>query len=456
MKLFSRSIEPYLDSWKQDPSRKPLILRGARQTGKTTVVQKFAKNYTQYISVNLEKYEDKKIFDEERPLHSLLDELFFIRNMRRTEETLIFIDEIQQSQRAVMLLRYFYEEYPQYHIIAAGSLLEQTIDMHSAFPVGRVTYAYIHPVSFSEFLEAIGETVPLQAYNTVPIPDYAYQKLLSLFHRYVLIGGMPEAVKIYAETRDLNLVSAIYTNLLSAYADDVEKYSKKIQQNSVIHHLFSTMFRMPCQRITYNRYGNSLYGSRQVKEAFQHLEKAMLCRVLYPITSTEIPLLQNLRKKPRLHLLDTGLCCHLMGIQKELISIQDLSNASRGNIAEHIVGQELIATSYTELDNLNFWVREKSQSSAEIDYIFQYENHLIPVEVKSGSVGTLKSLFQYMDRTDHHIAVRLYRGKFSKDALTTQNGKNFKLLNIPYFHAAKIREYITGEGFGVRPHSQNI
>jgi uncharacterized protein len=134
-----------------------------------------------------------------------------------------------------------------------------------------------------------------------------------------------------------------------------------------------------------------------------------------------------------------------MGIQKELISIQDLSNASRGNIAEHIVGQELIATSYTELDNLNFWVREKSQSSAEIDYIFQYENHLIPVEVKSGSVGTLKSLFQYMDRTNHHIAVRLYRGKFSKDTLTTQNGKNFTLLNIPYFHAAKIREYITGE-----------
>ncbi|MBC8452786.1 MAG: AAA family ATPase, partial [Spirochaetes bacterium] len=249
MKLFNRSIEAYLDSWKQDSSRKPLILRGARQTGKTTVVQKFAKNYTQYISVNLEKYEDKKIFDEERPLHSLLDELFFIRNMRRTEETLIFIDEIQQSQRAVMLLRYFYEEYPQYHIIAAGSLLEQTIDMHLAFPVGRVTYAYVHPVSFSEFLAAIGETVTLQAYNTVPIPDYAHQKLLSLFHRYVLIGGMPEAVKIYTETRDLNLVSAIYNNLLSAYADDVEKYSKKSQQNSVIHHLLSTMFRMACQRI---------------------------------------------------------------------------------------------------------------------------------------------------------------------------------------------------------------
>ncbi|NQT58637.1 MAG: ATP-binding protein [Bacteroidetes bacterium] len=443
MKLFNRAIEIYLASWKQHPSRKPLILRGARQTGKTTVVQKFAKTYKQFISVNLEKYEDKKIFDEERSLQSLLEELFFIRNMRRTEETLIFIDEIQQSQRAVMLLRYFYEEYPQYHIIAAGSLLEQSIDLHSAFPVGRVTYAYVHPVSFSEFLEAVGETMALQAYQTVPIPDYAYQKLLDLFHRYVLIGGMPEAVKTYTETQDLNLTSAVYHNLMSAYADDVEKYSRKAQQNNVIHHVFSTIFRMPCERITYNGYGNSPYGSRQIKEAFQHLEKAMLCRVLYPQTSTELPVMKNIHKKPRLHLLDTGLCCHLMGIQKELISIQDLSNTSRGSIAEHIVGQELIATSFTELDNLNFWVREKSQSSAEIDYIFPHENHLIPVEVKSGSTGTLKSLFQYMDMADCDIAVRLYGGKFSETELVTRNGKNFKLINIPYFHAAKICEYIS-------------
>ena len=201
---------------------------------------------------------------------------------------------------------------------------------------------------------------------------------------------------------------------------------------------------MPCERITYNGYGNSPYGSRQIKEAFQHLEKAMLCRVLYPQTGTEIPLLQNLHKKPRLHLLDTGLCCHLMGIQKELISIQDLSNSSRGSIAEHIVGQELTAASFTELSNLNFWVREKSQSSAEIDYIFQYENHLIPVEVKSGSTGTLKSLFQYMEMTDHDIAVRLYGGKFSENELVTRNRKKFTLINIPYFHAAKIGEYIIG------------
>lgn len=442
MKVFPRNLEGYLREWSARSARKPLVIRGARQTGKTTTVLKFAEHYPQYIHLNLDRYEDRRIFNKERALHGIVDELFFLRGLQKERKTLIFIDEIQRSGRAVNLLRYLHEDYPEYHIVAAGSLLEQTVDVKSAFPVGRVTYAYMHPVSFEEFLLALGETQAAEAYQQVPVPEYAHEKLLELFHRYTLVGGMPEAVRTYAESGDLLSVRQVYHDLITSYADDLEKYPLSESRRAVVRHVFSTMLLHPMQRLTFNGYGGSNYSSIQVKEAFEMLEKAMLCTVEYPLTSTGLPLQRIKRKKPRLHILDTGLCAYAMGVQDELISIHDLTDARKGLFAEHIVGQELHSLSYTELFGYLYWVREKSQSSAEVDYLVLVDGRIIPVEVKSGAVGRLRSLMQFLDMSDERCGVRLYSGAHSIDSITTMNKKPFLLLNIPYYHAAKVSEYV--------------
>jgi len=443
MNVFMRNIDGLLQEWRQSENRKPLIIRGARQTGKTTAVLRFAKSYPQSIYVNLDRFEDRKLFETERPLGALLDELFFIKKQLKNSETLLFIDEIQNSSRAISSLRYLYEEYPQYHVIAAGSLLEQAVDMTQAFPVGRVSYAYVHPVSFYEFLQALGEPEAAEAYRQVPIPAHVHSKMLALFHTYLVVGGMPEAVQLYAEEHDLFKAAHVYDDLIVSYADDIEKYPVPSAKREVVRHVFNSILTSPMERVTYNGYGYSGYGSVQIKAAFQVLQKAMLCSLEHPLTSTSLPLQPNVRKKPRLHIVDTGLAVHAMGFQTELFSIADLTDARKGSIAEHIVGQELSAASLFNLHRTMFWVREKKQSSAEVDYVVQVQNRLFPVEVKSGSTGRLRSLMRFMDMSPENLAVRLYGGTFDISKVRTiQEGKNFTLLNVPYYHAGKIADYL--------------
>ena len=220
---YHRHIEEQLKKWSQSPFRKPLVLRGARQVGKTTAVKQFATQYQQFIYLNLET-DDAHMFEGERNIHILTDRIFFTKDAtKEITNTLIFIDEIQEVPTALNMLRYFYEEYPQYHIIAAGSLLESLFDRDVSFPVGRVDYLYMYPFSFEEFLDAMDEKNALKAYRTIPVPEYATEKLMQLFHTYTLIGGMPEAVHRYILTKDIGQVKAVYDTLLLSYLDDVEK-----------------------------------------------------------------------------------------------------------------------------------------------------------------------------------------------------------------------------------------
>ena len=442
MQAFSRNIEAHLQEWKHSLNRKPLIIRGARQTGKTTTVLRFAQSYPQYIHANLDRFEDLKLFETVRPLSELVDELFFTRGLHQNKRTLIFVDEIQQSSRAMHLLRYFFEDYPSFQIIATGSMLEQSLAAQSGFPVGRVSYLYMHPVSFIEFLNALGEQAASDMFQQIPLPTYAHEKLLSLFHRYAVLGGMPEAVRLYAESHDVASTQQVYEDLIHAYFDDIRKYPVSESRKLVVQHVFNTMLFYPMQRVTFNGYGASNYGSVQVKEAFALLEKAMLCKLEYPLTSTSLPLQPNFRKKPRLHVLDTGLSTHRLGLREEMLSLRDLTDARKGVLAEHIVGQELRAASLVDLTHERFWVREKKQSSAEVDYVVQFNGKLVPVEVKSGSTGRLRSLMQFLDMSETDVAIRLYSGPFSKDSITTMKGKTALLLNVPYYHAAKIEEYL--------------
>ena len=440
--MLKRSIIKKLKDWKTSNHRKPLILRGARQVGKTTAVKLFAKSFEQYIYLNLEVSKDKELFLKYKSIKELVTAIFFEKNKSLSStDTLIFIDEIQEVPEAISMLRYFYEDYPQYHVIAAGSLLESLFDKAISFPVGRVEYRVLRPFSFEEYLNAIGETSALEQYHTVPIATFAHDKLLSLFHEYTLIGGMPEVVSVYAKTKDLIALKPIYESLILSYLNDVEKYAKNSNQVQTMRHAIRSCFFEAGNRIKFQGFGQSGYGSREMGEVLRTLEKAMLIHLVYPTSQTSLPFLPDLKRSPRLQVLDTGMLNYFAGIQKLVFGTNDLNNIYKGHIAEHIVGQELLANQTNILETLRFWTKEKKDSLAETDYLCNINGDMLPVEVKSGATGRLRSLHLYMEESNCNVAIRFYAGTFSIDDITTSSGKKYKLLNIPYYLAGQLNEY---------------
>jgi len=440
--MFTRKIINKLTAWKESPYRKPLVLRGARQVGKTTLIHSFGKVFDQYIYLNLEKIEDKAIFLNKKSTREIVDALFFLKDKHQhISNTLIFIDEIQALPEAVAFLRFFYEDYPQYHVIAAGSLLEAVFDAETSFPVGRVDYMDLCPFSFEEFLMACGEEKALNEYHKVPVADYAHEKLLQLFHTYTLTGGMPEAVKRYVELRDLVALKPVYESLLISYNDDVEKYARNPTQAQVIRYAIPACFKEAGSRIRFHGFGSSAYGSREMGEALRTLTKARLTYLVYPTTQTSLPYSPDNKKSPRLQVVDTGLVNYFAGVQKEVFSSNDLTEVYSGRIIEHVVGQEMIANKESLLSDLLFWVREKEGTTSELDFLFLVEGNAIPVEVKSGKTGKLRSLHQYMDRSAAKLAFRLYAGKFREDQIHTLKDNPFTLISLPYYLAGKLKKY---------------
>ena len=442
--MFQRQLLLELEKWRQNKPRKPLVIRGARQVGKTTLVNQFAGQYEQYIYLNLELLEDREPFENFSSIENLINTLFFLKNktLAKKSTTLIFIDEIQEVPKALNILRYFYELATEISVIAAGSMLETLFDKNISFPVGRVEYKVIRPVSFPEFLSAIDETAALEQLTKVPLAAFAQTKLLNLFHTYALIGGMPEIVQHYATHKDLVTLGPIYDSLISGYMDDVEKYAKSNAQILHLRHCIQSSFAQAGKRIKFEGFGNSAYKSREMGESLRTLEKALLMQLVYPSTTATLPMVPDIKKSPRLQILDSGLLNYFVGIQKEIIGTTDLNSIYQGTLIEHLIGQELLAFQYNALSALHFWVREKKESTAEVDYLFQYDGMIIPIEVKSGATGTLKSLHSYMDIAPHNFAIRFYAGPLNISNAITQKGKHYQILNLPYYLGSQIEQYI--------------
>lgn len=442
--MIQRSIYKKLKEWQKKLGRKPLVLRGARQTGKTTLIKDFGQEFEQFIYLNLELPEDRVPFEQFTNIEMLIQHIFFIKNklIAKRSSTLLFIDEIQETPEALNTLRYFYEDAADIAVVAAGSMLETALDRDISFPVGRVEYMVLRPLSFEEFLQATHEKTALKAYKNAPLNNFTSAKLFTLFHTYALIGGMPEIVVQYLKNKDITSLGPIYDSLIQSYLEDVEKYAGNTSQASHIKHIINNSFLQAGKRITFDGFGNSTYRSREISEAFKIVEKALLLKLVFPVTSAQLPLMPDIKKSPKLQVLDSGLLNYFAGIQKEIINTVDLQSVYQGTLIEHLVGQELLVNQYQSLSSLYFWVRDKSSSSAEVDYIYPFEGKLIPIEVKSGKSGKLKSLHQYMEKAPHTLAIRLYAGEISMEEVTTPGGKVFKLLNLPYFLAAQIPAYL--------------
>lgn len=440
-----RHVFSDLLKWKSSSDRKPLILRGARQVGKTTLIHQFAKSYKNRVLLNLEIAEDRRFFTDFENVHTIVEALFISHNITPAEkgDTIIFIDEIQETPEAISMLRYFYEMEPEIHVIAAGSLLEHTMRKIKSFPVGRVSMLYMFPINFPEFLSAIKKTNAMEELNTVPIREVAHKTLLDLFNRYAIIGGMPEVVRKYVETNNIADLPSIYESIWETYKEDVVKYAANNSEARIIRHIMSTAHLGLDARIKFQNFGNSNYRSREVGEAFRNLDDAKVIQLIYPTTDTSPPILPDLKKSPRLQFLDTGLINHELNIQAEMLAMEDLNNAYKGAVIPHLVAQELMSLNTSKSVKPIFWVREKNQSSAEVDLLVQFNKMVIPIEIKSGKEGKLKSLHQFIEVAPHPYAVRMYAGKFSIEEHSTRSGKKYFLMNIPYYLSTKLTEYLS-------------
>ena len=453
--MFERTALSWLRTWRKKKDRKPLVIRGARQVGKTSLVDVFAKEFECYLRFNLDVADDLKLFEKEMSVKDLFSLLLAVRSKTKSEgSTLIFIDEIQNSPIAIKMLRYFREELPDIYIIAAGSLLETMLDRNKqiSFPVGRVEYMALRPCSFYEFLGAMGEKGMQEYLHNVSVPEALHERMLALFNKFSLIGGMPQAVAAYAESEDVVKLDDTFQSLIAGYMDDVEKYTKSETIRNVIRHIITNGWNYADEQITFDHFAASNYKSREVGEALRTLQKTMLLELVYPTVETSLPIIPDLKKRPRLMWIDTGLVNYAAGVQSELYNIGDLNDAWRGKIAEHIVGQELLGQSNAFLDRRSFWVRDSKNSQAELDYLYNSRKYgLIPIEVKAGSNAHLKSLQEFMFDSNCKYAIRFWSKPERSDLVRIERkdkegyvtkSRDYTLYSLPYYYAGHVEKIL--------------
>ncbi|WP_455639516.1 ATP-binding protein [Parabacteroides sp.] len=433
----------YLEKWKENPLRKPLILRGARQVGKTTLVENFANGFDCFLKLNLDEEEDRRLFTQYNDIHKLIEAIFFyLRKSPMQGTVLLFIDEIQNSSEAVAMLRYFYEKRPDIYVIAAGSLLENVIDRKISFPVGRVEYMTLHPCSFLEYLNGIGEDFDRQALEDLKA-DAIHDRLMYEFRKYCIVGGMPEAVNRYAQTKDLLSLDTVYDALIASYSDDIEKYSPNDTQTRIMRHILDTGWQKGGETITFECFGGSAYRSREVGEAFRTIQKAMLLELVYPTLGNRLPLEAQLSRRPKLIWLDTGLMNYKAEVREEVFSVSDISDAYRGHVAEQVVAQELLAHTTRLSEKRYYWVGNKRNSTAEVDFVWKRQPYVLPIEVKSGTNAHLRSLHLFMSDAPHDLAIRVWSNRMSVDEVKEPNtGKIFRLLNIPFYYVGVLDKIV--------------
>lgn len=444
--MFERIAIRYLRSWAAKEERKPLVLRGARQVGKTTLVELFAQDFDTYIYLNLEERENAELFAADYSFEDLLAGIYFKANKQQDENkrTLIFIDEIQNEPKAVQVLRYFYEKRPDLYVIAAGSLLESLMGRHISFPVGRVEYMALHPCTFVEFLKAMGHDVIAEHIEQVSLPASLHSHAMDLFKKYMIVGGLPEAVANYAQFNDLVRLNGVFNSLLSGYRDDVEKYANKPKEQDAIRYILNYGWTAAGHRIQFAKFTGSTFKAAEAGNAFRTLEKTLLLELVYPLTSSSLPILPDLKKSPKLLWLDTGLVNYVAGMQEDLLFNKDADELWNGDIAEHVVGQELLGATYNFGEKRMFWVRDAKNSQAEVDFLIRYKSHLLPIEVKTGNNAKLRSLHLFMEESKETIALRLWNGPMTSDTIPKSNGETFTLYNIPLYYAGHLQQFLDG------------
>jgi len=460
-----RFAENYLLEWKDRKRHKPLIIRGARQTGKTYLVEKFARtHFEKLVKVDFEfDVAARSIFQDKDPARITNELALYFDTDIAARQTLLFLDEIQACPEAIAALRYFYEKMPDLHVIAAGSLLDFALrDFPYSMPVGRIEFMYLNPMTFEEFLWA---TTPRMFEYIVqwslkdPISTALHSKLKDSLRNFFFTGGMPEAVASYARDQNLLEVQRILGAILTTVQNDFAKYGSRKQQvilQKVMHHVAGNIGK----KIKYVNIDRSIRSSH-LKEALHHLAMSKMVHLVERSRGNGVPLGAEASAtafKPIF--LDVGLVNSLCGLK--LLSPEALITIHEGGLAEQFIGQELLNLEpFFEDTRLYFWTREEKNSNAEIDYLLSHQNSVIPVEVKAGKTGTLKSLhlFLYAKALQFGLRFNMDRpslGNFSaRVRLKKQDGHlEYTLLSLPLYlvgQTNRILGAIKKTGIGPNP-----
>lgn len=393
-----RTIENRLIRWKASGSRKPLIVRGARQVGKTFTLSRFGREmYDDFVAFDFERNKRlARIFAADLDPKRILSELEVEAGRRIPKDrALVFFDEVQACPEAVASLRYFFEEMPELHIVAAGSLLELALGDVS-FPVGRVQFEWLRPLTFAEFLSGTGSDLLQKRLPSVDqdidIPEAVHLKFLEQLRRYFIVGGMPEAVMRYAETGSFADAAEVHRALIAALAQSFVKYHKRAN-TAVLENLLEQIPRRVGCQIKYSHLEPHRH-TETVKSALKIMERALIVTRVQSTSAQGLPLGASVRPKIfKIVFLDIGLMQHLAGIDPSAVLHQDdLLKIYRGALAEQYVGQQLLAAGGSETDRLYYWSRARPSSSAEVDYLISRQGRIHAIEVKAGPRGRLKSL----------------------------------------------------------------
>ncbi|MCP5504344.1 MAG: ATP-binding protein [Chlamydiales bacterium] len=393
-----RFVNQRLMEWKKSGHRKPLILRGARQVGKTHAVRTLGKSFEGFIEINFEyEQEYTKIFEKNLDPERILREISLLRKATiKPGKTLLFFDEIQACPKAIIGLRYFYEKMPDLHVIAAGSLLEFAHEL-VGIPVGRVQSLYVHPMTYLEFLIADGHTsLAQEILQGNPLADVIHHQALRYLGEYLALGGMPEVIQRWIEEKDPLKCTEIQSTLLETYQQDFQKYAKK-SQLKYLSLLFETIPRQLGEKFKYSKVGE--YRKRELEPSLDLLLTASIFHKVIHTSAQGVPIgAEASPEKFKLLFIDVGLTQALLGLDLAAWFIEpEVELINKGKLVEAFVGQELLAyfETYTK-KGLYYWQRDTRGSSAEVDYVIQKGNHILPLEVKSGKTMKLKSLHAFL------------------------------------------------------------
>ncbi len=444
-----------LKVWLNKANRKPLVLRGARQVGKSTLVRMFAeKEKLDLIEVNLERYlyldEVFKTFDVDK----VLKELQAIALKKLTKNSLLFLDEIQAVPNALACLRYFKEELPELPVIAAGSLLEFTLSNHSfSMPVGRIEYGHLGPMTFKEYLGAVSPQLSnfLEELTlNQPLPDHTHAQLIEKQREYLFTGGMPEAIKVFVDSGSLKDVQEVHQSICDTYMDDFSKYARK-KDLVLLQRTFRSIPRMIGAKVKYKNISVDDKAA-DVRNSLELLMKARICHGVFASKCSGLPLQAGINTKIFKPLfLDIGLVNHLLGL--DWLAISRLSGnelVTEGALAEQFIGQHLLTSAdMKKTPVLNYWVREEKNSNAEVDYVISQGNLIVPVEVKAGKSGSLKSLQQFVYQKSPLLTVRFDMNPPSrqsvKSKIRTKDGikeVHFSLISLPLYAVEELERII--------------
>ena len=443
----------YLQEWLTEKRRKPLVMRGARQVGKTWLVRNLAQqSKKQLIEINFEENPSLHLAFHSNDPQKIIRDLELKLDIKiDIHQSILFLDEIQVFPNLLSKLRWFYESMPLLPVIAAGSLLDFTLADHTfSMPVGRITYLHVEPLSFEEFLLAKKSEKLVSFLNECKFNDISeiiHNKLMDLFREYIIVGGIPNSVLTWIETNSLSKVSRAHSDLLFTYRDDFSKYSGKMPTS----HLEAVMIAVPKllgQKFVFSHVNRDI-KIETLKKTLDLLCKAKLCYKVLSTSANGLPLLSEANEKQfKVEFIDVGLVSTFLKLRLDQIeSINDINLVNQGAISEQVVGQLLRCTEppYAEPKNF-YWWREEKSSNAEVDYIIQHVNNIIPIEVKSGKTGSMKSLQLFMQLKKRKFALRINSDLPSlvNVNVKTQDGQpvHYQLLSIPFYLMEQIRRFL--------------